>query len=157
MGLLAVDADLRRPFTWPCLRSHAGWIAVLVPVWILRNLDLVTPRVVNSWTALAGRLLANAGLALDLYLVLFLRAPRDLLPRLLILYFIAGAFLLGLAWRRLYLRRVVSRYLQRRAGVDQDQLSLAPARLAAAGPSGRLASARRRVLKKACGGRWSGL
>ncbi len=102
-------------FAWPFLRSHAGWIAVLVPAWILLNLDLYTSRIVNSWTALTGRLLANAGLALGLYLVLFFLAPRDLLPRLLILYFIAGAFLLGLAWRRVYLRLVVSRYLQRRA------------------------------------------
>ena len=102
-------------FAWPFLRAHAGWIVVLAPAWLLLNLDLYSPRNVNSWTALTGRLLRNAGLALGLYLVLFFLAPRDLLPRLVILYFIAGAFLLGLAWRWLYLRLVVSRYLQRRA------------------------------------------
>jgi exopolysaccharide biosynthesis polyprenyl glycosylphosphotransferase len=102
-------------FGWSYFRAHAIWVVALVPAWLLLNLDLYSSRSVNSWNSLTRRLLANAGLALGLYLALFFLAPRDLLPRLVIVYFIGGALLLGAVWRWLYVRLVVSRYLQRRA------------------------------------------
>jgi exopolysaccharide biosynthesis polyprenyl glycosylphosphotransferase len=125
-------------FSWPYLWSSAGWVTALVPAWLLLNLDLYHPRNLNSWPAISTRLVANAGLALGLYLVLFFFAPRELLPRLVVLYYIAGAFLLSLAWRQLYVKLIVSPFLQRRAlvvGTGWAAQAIA-ATLAAFGPHG---------------------
>jgi exopolysaccharide biosynthesis polyprenyl glycosylphosphotransferase len=59
-------------------------------------------------------LLMTTGLALGTYLIAFFFAPRGLLPRLFILYFIAGALAFCLSWRLLYIGVFFSPYFQRR-------------------------------------------
>ena len=102
-------------FGWPFVWNNLGWIALLVPAWLLLNLDLHAPQVSSTWMAMAGRFVANTSLALALYAIVFFVAPRGLLPRLMILYFIGGALLLNLAWRRLYVALFASAFFRRPA------------------------------------------
>ena len=108
-AMLAVVTALRlwtltasQNFDGASFAAQLGWIFVLVPVWLVLNLDLYSPRALASWAATTGRLAANAGVALALYLVLFFVAPRDLLPRLVVVYFVLAAMAYGLAWRRVF-------------------------------------------------------
>jgi exopolysaccharide biosynthesis polyprenyl glycosylphosphotransferase len=94
--------------------SHPGWLIAMIVIWLLLGINLYSPAPASAWLTTTRQHLARAGLALCLYLVVFFLAPRDMLPRLLVVYFVATALPLGIAWRWLYLRLAVSPYFQRR-------------------------------------------
>ena len=96
------------------LREHWYWFGVLVSAWLVLNLNLYDLRNAASKSTTMRSLLVTASLALGLYLVVFFLAPRGLLPRLFILYFVTGALCGCLVWRLVYMTVFFSPYFQRR-------------------------------------------
>jgi len=90
------------------------WFYALVPAWLILQIDLYDRRRRLSHRATLEGLLAAAGVASFIYIAVFFLAPRGLLPRLFVIYFICAAFALGLAWRMTYITIFVSPYFQRR-------------------------------------------
>ncbi len=90
------------------------WLLILPAAWLALNLDSYDlyrpPQPAQAWR----EMVTSAGLAFGLYLVIYFFAPRDLLPRLAVFYFIASAALLGLGWRRLHARLLSLEQFQRR-------------------------------------------
>jgi exopolysaccharide biosynthesis polyprenyl glycosylphosphotransferase len=84
--------------------NRHAWLFGLVPVWIglhTQLYDLHTASLINSTLR---ELLQNLVLALGLYLALYFLAPQGVLPRLVVLYFLAGAFFFTVVWRFIYIR-----------------------------------------------------
>jgi exopolysaccharide biosynthesis polyprenyl glycosylphosphotransferase len=102
-------------FSLAYLYDRRIWFYVLVPAWLILQIDLYDRRRRLSPRATLEGLLWVAVVAAVIYLGVFFFAPRGLLPRLFILYFIAGAFALSLAWRLVYIAIFVSPYFRRRA------------------------------------------
>ncbi len=89
-------------FDW--LQGKLGWIPVLVGAWMASALLLgsyLQPylhRTARSWAILIG----TGGLVIAAYSLMYFFAPRSMLPRLVVLVFVAfGVGVVG-AWRRLW-------------------------------------------------------
>ena len=107
-GLCAVGGALwswsaidGHPLTLQYLRDHAAWFA-LAGVWLLLLQPASTrgPVFADPDTATVVTRAVAAGIGL--YMVLYFLAPRDLLPRLVVLHFLALAGVATLAWRVAY-------------------------------------------------------
>ena len=89
------------PLTLQYIRDHAAWFA-LAGVWLLL-LQLASasrlPFTGRDTATLVARAVAGG---IGLYLGLYFLAPRDLLPRLVVLNFLALAGVATLAWRVVY-------------------------------------------------------
>ncbi len=95
------------PFTWTYVWSHAVWLW-LAPPWLLLLLPAYrTGAAYSVRTAAAVAVRAAVGVA-GLYLLVYFLSPRDLLPRIVVLSFLALAAPSTVAWRaaavRLFLR-----------------------------------------------------
>ena len=95
-----VDGD---QFTLGYLRAHGPWF-VLVVAWMALFLPAYHPSVVFSMKATAAIGMRVAAAGVGCYVLIYFFAPRQLLPRLVILYFLGLAFILTMAWRGLYIR-----------------------------------------------------
>src|SRR5574341_455103 len=94
-------------FTWAYLQSKLPWWPGLVLAWVLLNFSLYDLRQAASRRATGRSILAAAALFLAAYLVIFFLAPRGLLPRLFILYYVAGPVVFTLVWRLGYVAAFV--------------------------------------------------
>lgn len=93
----AVDGQ---PLTWQYLRDHAAWF-VLAGAWLLLLRVAAAERLVFSARDTAAVVARAAAVGLGLYLALYFLAPRDLLPRLVVLNYLALAGVATLVWRAL--------------------------------------------------------
>jgi len=99
------------------LQQNISWFAVLIPLWLLLlyNSGLYELQRAAAAARMLPALLGSAGIALVLYLGVFFFAPRGLLPRLVFVYFIGGAFSIDLLWRLAYINILVRGLFRRRA------------------------------------------
>ena len=99
------------------LQRNISWFAVLIPLWLLLlyNSGLYELQRAAAAARMLPALLGSAGIALVLYLGVFFFAPRGLLPRLVFVYFIGGAFSIDLLWRLAYINILVRGLFRRRA------------------------------------------
>ncbi len=96
------------------LLALPGWLYALIPAWLFLILPLYDPRRAAHLPGTArGILLASCAVG-AIYLSVFFFLPRDLLPRLVFLYFVTCAAGLTLLWRAVYIRALESAFLQRR-------------------------------------------
>lgn len=91
------------PFTLAYLAEHALWFMLVVP-WMLLLLPAHRPGAMFSLRATANAAARAAVTGAMLYVAVFFLAPRGLLPRLVVLYFLALAVPMTLAWRFLYVQ-----------------------------------------------------
>jgi exopolysaccharide biosynthesis polyprenyl glycosylphosphotransferase len=98
------------------LMAFWGCIPFTSTLWILLMwaFDLYTPGLTTKASAVAQRFLGVSLASLTIYLLLFFLAPRDLLPRLPILYFVVVAFGAGVVWRVQYAPSIASNTFQQR-------------------------------------------
>ncbi len=102
-------------FSLSYLLDQRAWFLWLIPAWTILIADLYDlGRAASPSSTLRG-LLRAAGLGLALYVGVYFFSPPASLPRLVVLYFIGGAFLLGLTWRMVYIAVLVSHTFKRRA------------------------------------------
>ena len=99
-GWTVVSGD---SFSAVFLREHALWF-VAVFVWMLLLLPAYHVSVVFSVKDTANILAKAAVVGLVAYPLVYFFAPREVLPRLVVLYFLVIAFVLTLAWRLVYIR-----------------------------------------------------
>lgn len=85
------------------LHNRHAWLFGLVPVWIGLHAHLYDLHTASVVTHTLRELLQNLVLALGLYLALYFLAPLGVLPRLVVLYFLAGAFCFTVVWRLIYI------------------------------------------------------
>lgn len=85
------------------LHNRHAWLFGLVPVWIILHSQLYDLHTASLITRTLRELLQNLVLALGLYLALYFLAPQGVLPRLVVLYFLAGAFFFTVIWRLVYI------------------------------------------------------
>jgi exopolysaccharide biosynthesis polyprenyl glycosylphosphotransferase len=97
---------------------QAFWVGVpfTSTLWILLMwaFDLYTPGLTTKANRVAQKFLGVSIASLTIYLMLFFLAPRDLLPRLPILYFVVVAFGAGVVWRLKYAPSIASNAFQQR-------------------------------------------
>ncbi|MCY4601815.1 MAG: exopolysaccharide biosynthesis polyprenyl glycosylphosphotransferase [Acidobacteria bacterium] len=91
----AVDGQ---PLTWQYLRNHAAWF-VLAGGWLFLLRAAAAARLAFSARDTAAVVARAAALGLGLYLALYFLAPRNLLPRLVVLNYLALAGVATLVWR----------------------------------------------------------
>ena len=110
------------PFTPAFVAEHAVWFVLVVP-WMLLLLPAHRPGTMFSVRATATAAARAAVTGAMLYFAVFFLAPRGLLARLVVVYFLALAFSLTLAWRFVYvqaftraLRRTPVAIVRRRLG-----------------------------------------
>ncbi|MGH2521400.1 MAG: sugar transferase [Anaerolineales bacterium] len=103
------------PFSINRPRAEPAWFYLFPPAWLLLNANLYSRRNMESRTATVRSLVTSAALMILVYLGIFFFSPRGALPRLVVVYFILGAFALSLAWRMTYITVFVSPYFQHRA------------------------------------------
>ncbi|MBL8058130.1 MAG: hypothetical protein JNK29_15600, partial [Anaerolineales bacterium] len=96
------------------LAATPPWLLILVPAWLFLNLPLYDLRRAASRISTARSLALAAGLAAVIYFAVFFFFPRDVLPRLVVLYFFLGGLGLTLTWRLVYIGALESELLQRR-------------------------------------------
>jgi len=98
------------------LQAFWGAVLFISTVWILLMwaFDLYTPGLTTKTNRVAQRFLGVSIASLTIYLMLFFLAPRDLLPRLPVLYFVVVAFGAGVAWRLKYAPSIASSAFQQR-------------------------------------------
>ena len=89
------------PLTAEYVRSHAGWFALGV-VWLLLLQPPFTSRPAAATRDTAAIVARTVVSGMGIYLVLYFLAPRDLLPRLVVLNFLAFASISTLVWRVVY-------------------------------------------------------
>ncbi len=98
MWSLTAGYPLQIAFLW----MHAGWLAAAL-VWALALAPARQLRVAFSVRHTCNRI-AHAALALLIvYLAIYFYAPRQALPRLMVLHFLWQASVLTLAWRLVYI------------------------------------------------------
>jgi exopolysaccharide biosynthesis polyprenyl glycosylphosphotransferase len=121
-ALLAVAAALAL-WTWTAsvptsfrdaLEQSGGYWAALVPLWLVLNSGLYNLRVAASRRATVRGLLISGFVSLSLYLLVYFYAPPSSLLRLVVFYYVAGAFGLNLAWRLTYIAVFTTRTFRRR-------------------------------------------
>ncbi len=88
--------------------SKAFWFSILVFTWLSLSIGQYNVRVATSRKATARGFLRVAAFALICYLVLFFFAPPGLLPRLVVLCYVAVALVGCLGWRLVYIKLFVS-------------------------------------------------
>lgn len=83
------------------LKVFGGYIPFASILWVLLMwaFDLYTPGLTTKTQQVMQRFLGVSLVSLTVYVLLFFLAPRDVLPRLPILYFVVIAFLAGVIWR----------------------------------------------------------
>ena len=113
------------PFTAAYVAEHAVWFVLVVP-WMLLLLPAHRAGAMFSLRATATAVARAAFAGALLYFAVFFLAPRGLLPRLVVLYFLALAVSLTLAWRFVYVQ-AFTRALRR-----------TPVAIIGAGPAARL-------------------
>ena len=113
LALWVLTASVPTTFGSAYQQSRLYWWA-LVPVWLLLNVGLYDLRAAASPRTTVRGLVTSVGVALGLYLLVYFYAPPSSLLRLVVFYFIALAFGLGLAWRLGYIAIFTSRTFQRR-------------------------------------------
>ena len=113
------------PFTLAYVAEHAVWFVLVVP-WMLLLLPAHRPGAMFSLRATAKAAARAAVTGAMLYFAVFFLAPRGLLPRLVVLYFLTLAVAITVAWRFLYVQ-AFTRALRR-----------TPVAVVGAGPSARL-------------------
>ena len=86
------------PFTWAYLTEHAAWFLLVVP-WTLLLLPARRAATMYSLSDTAVTAAHAAVVVVVVYALLFFLAPRELLPRLVVVYFAALAFLTTMAFR----------------------------------------------------------
>lgn len=91
------------PFSLGYVADHAVWFVLVVP-WMLLLLPAHRPGTMFSLRATATVAARAVVIGAMLYFAVFFLAPRSLLPRLVVLYFLGLAFLLTLAWHFLYVQ-----------------------------------------------------
>jgi len=94
------------------LQTYEIWFFWLIPAWIVLHHNLYDLRTASVMTNTLRGLLQEIALALGLYLGLYFLAPLGSLPRLVVLYFLGGAFLFTLGWRLMYIRIFVTHPFQ---------------------------------------------
>ena len=87
-----------QPLTWQYLRDHAAWFG-LAGAWLLLLRAAAAARLAFSARDTAAVVARAAAMGLGLYLALYFFAPRDLLPRLVVLNYLALAGVATLVWR----------------------------------------------------------
>jgi exopolysaccharide biosynthesis polyprenyl glycosylphosphotransferase len=98
-------------FGWPyLLRERLFWLVVTPCAWVL----IANPGTDLRHTADVRSLAGKASAALGLYLVAYFLLPRNALPRLYVLYFVALATAAQLAWRWIFVSIVTSTPFRRR-------------------------------------------
>ena len=100
-ALLIRSAMQGAPFTPAFVAERAVWF-VLAAAWILLLLPAQRPGVLFSPRATAAAAARAVVTVTVLYVLIFFLAPRGALPRLVVLYFLALAFLTTVAWRFVY-------------------------------------------------------
>jgi exopolysaccharide biosynthesis polyprenyl glycosylphosphotransferase len=98
------------------LKAFWGCIPLTSTLWLLLMwaFDLYTPGLTTKANRVAQRFLGVSIASLAIYLMLFFLAPRDLLPRLPVLYFVVFAFGSGVLWRLKYAPSIASNAFQQR-------------------------------------------
>ncbi|MDW8325260.1 MAG: sugar transferase [Anaerolineales bacterium] len=86
------------------LQLRWPWLVFLPAAWLALNLGSYELYHLPRPAKALRDMLTSAGLASGLYLIVYFFAPRDLLPRLAVFYFIIAAAVLGLSWRWLHAR-----------------------------------------------------
>ncbi len=90
-------------FTLAYMRPHAAWF-LLIASWLLLLPPAWRPAAIWRLTDTAV-VVAHAAVGVGLlYVLVFLLAPRDLLPRLVVVYFLTLAFSMTMAWRFVFVR-----------------------------------------------------
>jgi exopolysaccharide biosynthesis polyprenyl glycosylphosphotransferase len=98
------------------LMAFWGCIPFTSTLWVLLMwaFDLYTPGLTTEASRVVPRFLGVSMASLAIYLMLFFLAPRDLLPRLPVLYFVVLAIGAGVAWRLKYAPSIASNAFQQR-------------------------------------------
>ncbi len=91
------------PFTWAHMTEHAAWFLLVAP-WMLLIRQARRPDVMWSLWETAVTAAHAAVVIVVLYALIFFLAPRELLPRLVVMYFAVLAFLTTLVWRFVFVR-----------------------------------------------------
>jgi exopolysaccharide biosynthesis polyprenyl glycosylphosphotransferase len=90
------------------------WFSALFLSWVFLNANQYDVRGATSLTATMKSLITITLAAAAIYAIVFFLAPRDLLPRLVVVLFLGGAFLFGLLWRFTYAQIFLSPVFQHR-------------------------------------------
>jgi exopolysaccharide biosynthesis polyprenyl glycosylphosphotransferase len=102
-------------FGWNYLTQVRGvWLIVPPLVWVLVNSPLYDLRRAADWPATARILAGSAGVTFVAYLLVYFLFPRNALPRLFVLYYLALAGTLQGAWRGAYVTLLRRRPFRRR-------------------------------------------
>lgn len=98
------------------LKAFWGCMPFTSTLWLLLMwaFDLYTPGLTTKANRVAQRFLGVSVASLAIYLMLFFLAPRDLLPRLPVLYFLVLAYGSGVIWRLKYAPSIASNAFQQR-------------------------------------------
>jgi len=117
-GFLALSLwTLTRPESFLIDLTQFGvYIPFSSTLWVLLMwaFDLYTPGLTTKTRSVMQRFMGVALGSLAIYLSLFFFAPRDVLPRLPVLYFVAFAFAGGVIWRAKWVAAILSNAFQQR-------------------------------------------
>ena len=97
-SLLMWSVAASHPFTWAYVTEQAVWF-LLVAAWMLLLMPARRPAVMWSLSDTAVVAAHAAVVVVVLYALIFFVAPRDLLPRIVVVGFAALAFLMTMAFR----------------------------------------------------------
>ncbi len=97
-------------------KTFGRWIPVAALLWflLLWAFDLYNLVVTAKGSEIVQRILGAGAVSLVVYLSLFFFAPRNILPRLPVLYFVALASIAAIIWRLNYAASLASSVLQQR-------------------------------------------
>jgi exopolysaccharide biosynthesis polyprenyl glycosylphosphotransferase len=98
------------------LRQHAYWFAAVLP-WMLLLTPTYHVSVVFSAKDTTKAVAKAAAIGLALYPLVYFMAPRELLPRLVVLYFFLIAGLLTIGWHLAYIRTFTRAANRRRVAI----------------------------------------
>jgi exopolysaccharide biosynthesis polyprenyl glycosylphosphotransferase len=113
LALWTWTASVPTEFSSAYEQSRVYWW-VLVPGWLLLNSGSYDLRSAASRRATLLGLTVSVLAALGFYLLVYFYAPPSSLLRLVVFYYIGGAFGLALAWRLVYIAVFTSRSFRRR-------------------------------------------
>ena len=103
-GALVLWSVMRSaPLTPAVVTDYALWFVLVVP-WMLLLMPAHRPAALFSLRTTAAAAAHAVVTGAMLYVLVFFLAPRGLLPRLVVLYFLTFAFALTLAWRFVYVQ-----------------------------------------------------
>jgi exopolysaccharide biosynthesis polyprenyl glycosylphosphotransferase len=98
------------------LSAFGAYIPFSSTLWVLLMwaFDLYTPGLTTKTHSVMQRFLGVSLVSLTIYLLLFFFAPRDVLPRLPVLYFVAISYIGGVIWRAKWAATILSNALEQR-------------------------------------------